>query len=131
MTETYAIVQSCGRQYKVAAGDKINVEYLGTDKGKDIELSSVLFISDGQDVIVGNPTIENARVNATCLDHGKADKIVVFKYKNKTRYRKKTGHRQPFTTLQINSIVKPGGAIAEAKAPRKRKAKAEVKTNGT
>jgi large subunit ribosomal protein L21 len=123
MTETYAIVQSCGKQYKVAAGDKINVEYLGTDKGKEIELSNVLFISDGHDVIVGNPTIKDAMVNATCLDHGKGDKIVVFKYKNKTRYRKKTGHRQLFTTLQINNIVKPGGVVAEAKAPRKRKAK--------
>lgn len=122
MKETYAIVKSGGKQYKVAPGDKINVDYLAAGKGKDVELSQVLLIADEKDVVVGNPIIDNARVTATCINEGKDKKIIVFKYKNKVRYHHKTGHRQLFSTLQINDIVKPGGAVA-TKAPRK-KAKA-------
>jgi len=124
MTETYAIIETGGKQYKVAAGDKIKVDYLGAGEGKEVELSRVLLIADGKDTLVGNPAVENARVTATCLDEGKGDKLIVFRYKNKVRYHKKTGHRQLVTTLQINDIVKPGGVVAEAKPARKRKAKA-------
>ncbi|MFC1905607.1 50S ribosomal protein L21 [Chloroflexota bacterium] len=123
MTETYAIVEAGGKQYRVAAGDKIKVNYLGVGEGKEVELSNVLLIADGKDTVVGNPAIENAMVTATCLSEGKGDKVIVFRYKNKTRQRRKTGHRQLLTTLQINDIVKPGGVAAEAKPARKRKAK--------
>jgi large subunit ribosomal protein L21 len=126
MTETYAIVETGGRQYKVAAGNKINVEYLGATEGKKVELSRVLLIADGKDMVIGNPAIEDAKVTATCLAEGKGKKIIVFRYKNKIRHHVKRGHRQLFTTLQINDIVKPGGVVAEAKAPQKRKAKAPV-----
>ncbi len=105
MKETYAIVETGGRQYKVAAGDKVNVEYLAAGEGKKVELSRVLLIADGKNVVVGSPTIENAKVTATYLGEGKGDKVIVFKYKNKVRYRRKTGHRQPFTRLEINEIV--------------------------
>ncbi len=124
MKETYAIVETGGRQYKVAAGDKVNVEYLAAGEGKKVELSRVLLIADGKNVVVGSPTIENAKVTATCLGEGKGDKVIVFRYKNKVRSRRKTGHRQLFTTLQINDIVRPGGEKGEVKATRKRKAKA-------
>ena len=124
MTETYAIVETGGKQYKIAAGDTVIVDYLGAGKGKEVELSKVLLIADGKDTVVGNPTIENARVTATCLEEGKGDKVIVFRYKNKTRYHHKTGHRQHLTTLQINDIVKPGGVVGEAKPARKRRAKA-------
>ena len=123
MKETYAIVETGGRQYKVAAGDKVNVEYLGAGEGKEVELSKVLLIADGKDVVIGSPTIDNAKVTATCLNEGKGDKVIVFKYKNKVRYRRKKGHRQLFTTLKINDIVKPGGEV-KVKTTRKRKAKA-------
>ena len=124
MNNIYAIVETAGTQFKVSAGDKINVDYLGTEKGKEIELSKVLLITDGKETIIGNPAIENAKVTAICLDHIKGDKIIVLRYKNKTRYHKKTGHRQRYTTLQINDIVKPDGVVESAKAPRKRKEKA-------
>jgi large subunit ribosomal protein L21 len=124
MTETCAIVETGGKQYKVAAGDKINVDSLAVSKGKEVELSRVLLIADGMDILVGNPTVENARVTATCVQEGRGDKVIVLKYKNKIRYHHKTGHRQHLTTLQINDIVKPGGVVGEAKPARKRKAKA-------
>jgi large subunit ribosomal protein L21 len=123
MKEMYAIVETGGRQYKVAAGDKVNVEYLAAGEGKEVELSRVLLIADGKDVVIGSPTIDNAKVTATCLNEGKGDKVIVFKYKNKVRYRRKKGHRQLFTTLKINDIVRPGGEV-KVKTPRKRKAKA-------
>lgn len=68
----------------------------------------MLFISDDDNILVGNPTIEGAKVVATSLGEVKGDKITVFKYKSKTRYRKKTGHRQIYTRLSVNEIVKPG-----------------------
>jgi large subunit ribosomal protein L21 len=123
MKEMYAIVETGGRQYKVAAGDKVNVEYLAAGEGKEVELSKVLLIADGKDVVIGSPTIDNAKVTATCLNEGKGDKVIVFKYKNKVRYRRKKGHRQLFTTLKINDIVRPGGEV-KVKTARKRKAKA-------
>src|SRR4030042_5561857 len=124
MTQNYAIVETGGKQYKVAPGQKIDVDRLAVAEGEDVELSRVLLIADGKDTVVGNPTIENARVTATCLKEGKGEKVLVFKYKNKTRYHRKNGHRQLLTTLQIKNIVKPGGVIEEAKPVRKRKAKA-------
>lgn len=106
--ESYAIVESGGKQYKVAAGDKVNFDYLGVDVGKEVELAPVLLIADDKDVIVGTPVIDNARVKATCVGEGKGKKIIVFKYKSKTRYRVKNGHRQLFTQLEIKEIIGPG-----------------------
>lgn len=108
MTQTYAIVESGGKQYRVAAGQKIDVERLGIAEGEDVELPNVLFIANGDDTIIGSPTIDGAKVIATCLGERKGDKIIVFKYKPKVRYRRKTGHRQLYTMLEIKQIVKPG-----------------------
>jgi large subunit ribosomal protein L21 len=124
MKETYAIVETGGRQYKVAAGDKINVEYLGAGEGKEVELSKVLLIADGKDVVIGNPTIDSAKVTATCLGEGKGDKVIIFRYKNKVRSHRKKGHRQLFTTLEINDIVKPDGIAGKVKTAREQKVKA-------
>jgi len=74
-----------------------------------VELDKVLFIGDDESRLIGNPIIEGARVIATCLGEAKGDKVTVFKYKSKVRYRRKTGHRQIYTRLSINEIVKPGG----------------------
>jgi len=112
----YAIIETGGKQYKVCPGDKLDVDFLNAGKGKAVELDRVLFITDGTDHIVGRPMVENAKVLATCLDETKGDKIIVFKYKNKVRYRRKKGHRQLFSNLEIRDIIKPDGkTISKAK----------------
>ena len=116
----YAIVETGGKQHKVAKDREVKVNRLAIDEGKDIELTRVLLIADGKDTIIGNPIIEGAKVIATSLGETRDDKVIVFKYKNKTRYRRKNGHRQPYTTLKIKEIVKPGGEVA--RKPRKQKA---------
>jgi large subunit ribosomal protein L21 len=120
ITQTYAIVETGGKQYKVAPGQKIDVDRLAVAEGEDIELSKVLLIADGKDTIIGSPTIDGAKVIATCLGEGKGDKIIVFKYKPKVRYRRKKGHRQLYARLEIKEIVKPG-EVAAPKKTRKKK----------
>ena len=119
MTEKYAIVETGGKQYKVQTGRRIKVDYLGLDEGNEVELSKVLLINNGDDLILGNPTIDEAKVMATCIGEGRDKKIIVFKYKPKVRYRVKKGHRQRFTTLEIKDIVKPGSKAAK-KASREK-----------
>ena len=98
--------------------------------GKTVDLDRVLLIADGKRVKVGTPTVEGAKVVATSKGEGKGDKVIVFKYKPKVRYRKKTGHRQLYTRLVIDKIVEPGAAEAKpAKKPRQRKK--EVTESGT
>jgi len=80
------------------------VEKIPGDEGSSIELDNVLFVADGDNFSVGRPNIEGAKVKATILNQGRQRKILVFKYKNKTRYRRKTGHRQQFTRLAIEEI---------------------------
>jgi large subunit ribosomal protein L21 len=120
MTQTYAIVETGGKQYRMVPGQKIDVDALGVADGEDIELSRVLLISDGENTVVGNPTIDGARVIATCLSEGKGDKVIVFKYKPKVRYRRKKGHRQLNSRLEIKEIIRPGEAAAPKKTPRKK-----------
>jgi len=81
---------------------------LNVAEGDTIELDRVLFIGDDGDMLVGNPTISGAKVITTSLGEFKGDKIIVFKYKSKVRYRRKTGHRQIYTRLLISEIIKPG-----------------------
>ncbi len=120
MTQTYAIVETGGKQYKVSPGQTIEVDRLPATEGEKVELSSVLLISDDGDAIIGTPTVEGAKVMATCLGEKKGNKIIVFKYKAKTRYRRKKGHRQLYTMLRIEDIVKPGEAVEEPKKVTKR-----------
>jgi large subunit ribosomal protein L21 len=122
MTQSYAIVETGGKQYKVVPGQKIDVDALGAADGEDIELSRVLLIADGKDTVVGSPTIDGAKVLATCLSEGKNDKVIVFKYKPKVRYRRKKGHRQLYSKLEIKEIVKPGQEAAPKKTTRKKAA---------
>ena len=124
MKKPYAIIETGGKQYKVAAGRKVDVDYLGVGEGQEVELSKVLLIADGEDTLVGEPTVDDAKVTATCVSEGKGDKILVFKYKPKVRYRVKRGHRQLFTRLEIKDIVSPG----EKKASKDQKK--EVETGG-
>jgi len=98
------IVLTGGKQYKVSPGETIEVERLPAAEGSTIELDKVLLIADGNKLTVGTPTVEGAKVVAEVLGEGKRDKIIVFKYKPKVRYRKKTGHRQIYTRLAIKEI---------------------------
>lgn len=100
----YAVVETGGKQYKVSPGQTVDVEKLSVD-GDTVELDRVYLVADGDEVAVGRPTIEGAKVLATVVDVGKKDKVIVFKYKPKVRYRRKKGHRQPFTRLAIKEIV--------------------------
>ena len=122
MTQTYAIVETGGKQYKVAPGQKIDVGRLGAAEGEAIELSKVLLIADGENTIIGSPTIDGAKVTATCLGEKKGDKVIVFKYKPKVRYRRKKGHRQLYAELEINEIIKPGEEAAPKKTRKKKAA---------
>lgn len=101
----YAIVRTGGHQYKVAVGDELNVEKLPVEAGEQVELNEVLMVSSDDQVTVGDPLVAGARVTATVVDQHRGDKIVVFKYKPKKRYRRKMGHRQDLTRLSINAIT--------------------------
>ncbi len=101
----YAIVESGGKQYRVAEGEVIDVEKLSVPEGEKVSLDRVLMVADGGDVRVGTPLVEGARVEATVLDHGKGRKIRIFKYKPKIRYRRRAGHRQLYTRLRIERIL--------------------------
>ncbi|TET67860.1 MAG: 50S ribosomal protein L21 [Dehalococcoidia bacterium] len=125
----YAIIETGGKQYKVTPGQAIEVERLDAAEGNAVELDKVLFIADGDKVTIGTPTIEGAKVIATSQGEGRGKKIIVFKYKPKVRYRRKTGHRQFHTRLVIDKIVGPG--MAQDEPPKKvRRRKKEVLTNG-
>ncbi|MGB9812521.1 MAG: 50S ribosomal protein L21 [Thermovenabulum sp.] len=100
----YAILETGGKQYKVSEGDVIRIEKLSAGEGEAVEFDKVLAISKEGELIVGKPFVENAKVKATILKHGKGEKIIVFKYKPKKNYRKKKGHRQPFTEVKIEKI---------------------------
>ena len=100
----YAIIKTGGKQYKVAEGDVLNVEKLNAEKGAEVVFDEVLAIVNDGEVTVGKPFINGAKVTATVEDQGKGDKILVFKYKAKANYRKRAGHRQPYTAVKISGI---------------------------
>ena len=100
----YAIIATGGKQYKVAEGDIIKVEKLGVEAGQTYTFDQVLAVSDNG-LKVGNPTVAGATVEASVVENGKAKKVIVYKYKRKTGYHKKNGHRQLFTQVKIDSIV--------------------------
>jgi large subunit ribosomal protein L21 len=100
----FAVVETGGKQYKVALGDKLKVEKLVAETGDSVSLDKVLMVSDGDDVQVGNPVIEGRSVTATVLEQGKHDKIRVFKMKRRKGYRRTQGHRQQYTELEITAI---------------------------
>ena len=102
----YAVIEIGGKQYKVAPKQTIEVERLGVPEGDTIELDRVLLIGGDGDTLVGNPTITGARVMATCLGEAKGEKVTVFRYKAKVRYRTKRGHRQTYTRVLVNEIIK-------------------------
>lgn len=128
--EIYAIIETGGKQYKVSPGQVMTVDYLDIAEGDTLELDKVLLISDDDKVTVGTPTVDGAKVMATSQGGGKAKKIIVFKYKAKVRYRKKTGHRQLYTRLAIDKIIAPEAAPDEPVKPTRQR-KREVTESGT
>jgi large subunit ribosomal protein L21 len=119
----YAIVRTGGKQYRVEEGRSLEVERLPAEEGATIELGDVLLIAEDGTVTVGAPTIAGARVLAHVDGHGRGKKIIIFTYKSKVRTRSKTGHRQWFTRLTVEEILRPGEE-AKAKPKRARRAKA-------
>jgi len=109
----YAIIKTGGKQYKVSPGQTIDVERLDIAEGNTVELDRVLLIADDDKVTVGTPIVDGAKVIATSQGKGKGKKIIVFKYKPKVRYRKKTGHRQLYTRLTIDKIVEPESSAVQ------------------
>jgi large subunit ribosomal protein L21 len=103
--QLFAIIETGGKQYKVTEGDVIRVELLQTEPQSTVAIDKVLAIHDGNELTVGAPYVENAMVSCTVLEHGKAKKVIVFKYKPKKNIRLKNGHRQPFTKLQVEKIM--------------------------
>lgn len=101
----YAIIATGGKQYKVSEGDVIRVEKLGVAAGETYDFDQVLAVSDDQ-LTVGTPVVEGAKVSATVLGEGKGKKVIVYKYKRKSGYHKKNGHRQAYTEVKIDKIVK-------------------------
>ena len=109
----YAVIESCGKQYKVEQGDVVFFEKLDTEAGKKVTFDKVVLVSDDKKVEVGAPYVKGAKVEGKVVEHGKGKKIVVYKYKAKKNYRRTQGHRQPFTKVEIIKI-----ATAAEKAPK-------------
>lgn len=100
-----AVVRTGGKQYRVKPGDVISVEKLSGNAGDTVEFGEVLLVSDSEGKVeVGSPLIENAKVTGKILKHGKGDKIIVFKFKRRKGYRRKKGHRQIYTAVEITGI---------------------------
>ena len=99
----YAIIATGGKQYKVSEGDIITIEKLGVEAGEKVTFDQVLVVG-GDDLKVGDPTVAGATVEASVVENGKAKKVIVYKYKRKTGYHKKNGHRQQYTKVKIEKI---------------------------
>ena len=100
----YAIIRTGGKQYQVAQGDQLRVEKLSGSVGDKVQLEDVLLVADGDDVKVGQPVVDGAKVSATIIEQGKAKKVLVFKKKRRKGYKVKNGHRQQYTALRIEGI---------------------------
>jgi len=100
----YAIVATGGKQYRVKEGEKLRVEKLSAEAGETIELDKVLMVGEGDDVKIGAPYLEGAKVTATVAANGRGDKVKIIKFNRRKHYRKQMGHRQSFTEIEITGI---------------------------
>ena len=101
----YAVIKTGGKQYKVEVGAKLKIEKLLGDAGSKVIIDKVLMIADGDTTTIGAPLVAGAKVSATVLSHGRADKVMIFKFRRRKHYRKTQGHRQSFTEIQIDAIA--------------------------
>ena len=114
----YAVIETGGKQYRVTEGDVINVEKLDAEAGKTVTIKEVLVVEKEGEIVVGAPYVTGASVKAEVLENGKGPKVIIYKYKAKKDSKKKQGHRQPYTELQIKSV--------SVRAPRKKAEEAEA-----
>ena len=121
----YAIIESCGKQYKVEKGEVVFFEKLDAKEGEKVTFDNVVLVSDNGKVQVGTPTLKGVKVEGKVVAHGKHKKIIVFKMKPKKNYRRKQGHRQPYTKVEITDI-KTGTTTKKAE-PKKEETKSEAK----
>ena len=117
----YAIIETGGKQYKVQNGDQIKVEKLNAEAGSAVVFDKVLVAGEGADIKVGTPYLEGLTVEGEVVESGKGDKVIIFKYKSKKDYRKKQGHRQPYTLVEIKAVA------GEKAAPKKEEPAVEEK----
>ena len=120
----YAVIKTGGKQYKVEAGATLKVEKLLGDVGSKVVIDKVLMINDGDNTTIGAPLVAGATVSATVVSHGRADKVMIFKFRRRKHYRKTQGHRQSFTEIQIGEILAAGQTASKAAAAKPAKAKA-------
>ena len=103
----YAVFQLSGFQYSAREGDVLRVPKQDLDEGSKVDIDEVLLVQSGESALIGQPFVENAKVEAEVVGIGKTDKVLVYKYKRRTKYRRRRGHRQDYTDLRINKIVTP------------------------
>jgi len=130
-TQMYAIIETGGKQYRVQEGDVVTIEKLDVEAGQKVEFDKVLVLAEEGDLKVGAPYVEGAVVSGEVVENGKGKKVIIFKYKSKKDYRKKQGHRQPYTMVKIESL---GGNAPKKAAPAKAEAeevKAEKKVSAS
>ena len=123
----YAIIESCGKQYKVAEGDVVFFEKLEAEEGKKVKFDNVVMVSEDGKVQIGNPYVKGVSVEGKVISHGKAKKIIVFKMKAKKNERKKQGHRQPYTKVEITSIKTATKKATTEKVETEKTEKTDVK----
>ena len=100
----YAIIQTGGKRYRLSEGDVVSIENVTAAEGEEVVFDQVLTVVSDSDIKIGKPVVEGAKVTAKVVEHGKGKKILVFKYKAKSNYRKRQGHRQPYTKVEISKI---------------------------
>ena len=114
----YAVIEACGKQYKVTKGDVVFFEKLDVEEGKKVTFDKVVLLSNDGKVEVGAPYVKGIKVEGKVVAHGKGKKIIVFKYKAKKNYRRKQGHRQPYTKVEITAVKTSSAKKATAKAEK-------------
>ena len=121
----FAVIKSGGRQYKVSVGQTLEVNRLPVDDGAQVKFEEVLLISDENGSMIGTPLLDNAMVLATAIKQGRGEKLIVFRYKSKKRFRHRRGHRQELTILSIDDIVADGKSLITGNAPEAKETPAE------
>ena len=121
----FAVIKSGGRQYKVSVGQTLEVNRLPADDGAQVKFDEVLLISDENGSMIGTPLVDNAMVLATAVKQGRGEKLIVFRYKSKKRFRHRRGHRQELTILTIDDIVADGKSLITGSAPVAKETPAE------
>ncbi|MCG8424507.1 MAG: 50S ribosomal protein L21 [Proteobacteria bacterium] len=105
----YAVIQTGGKQYRVQPGDTVLVEKLSGDAGDSVEFDRVLLVSGDDSVLVGKPWVDRARVTGEIVEHRRGEKLIVYKFKRRKDYRRKTGHRQDYSAVKIGEVILPEG----------------------